>query len=178
MQALGLVAAAQQNGGPQQLKLAFERRHRLGLIGFFDQGQARLVVVAGQGLDGLPAAFFILRKQRQRGEYVVEFAAHQVVVDHILGVCRQGHLGAGHGVYGLAALDHQHLAAGGFDGVVGQRLNEGGRFLVGRSRRFGQSLHARLGVAGGHALDLLCRQGMRSPDAPIEDGHKKDTHQC
>ena len=178
MQALGLVAATQQDGGPQQLQLAFERRHGLCRVGFFDQGQARLVVVAGQSLDGLPAAFFVLRKQRQRGEYVVEFATHQVVVDHILGVCRQGHFGAGHGVYGLAALDHQHLRASGFDGVIGQRLNKGGCFFIRLSSRFGQGLHARLGVADGHALDLLCRQGMRSPDAPIEDGCKKDAHQC
>ena len=178
LQALGLVAAAQQNGGPQQLKLAFERRHRLGLIGFFDQGQARLVVVAGQSLDGLPAAFFIPRKQRQRGEYVVEFAAHHVVVDHVFGIGRQGHVSAGHGVTGLAVFDDQHLAARSLDGVVGQGLNEGGGFLVWVCRGFDQGLHTRLGVTDGHGLGLLCRQGMRSADAPIKDGHKKDTHQC
>ena len=176
MQALGLVAAAQHDGGPQQLKLAFERRHRLGSVGFFDQGQALLVVVTGQGLDGLPAAFFIFRKKRQRGEHVVEFATHQVVVDHILGVCRQRHIGAGHGVYGLAILDKQHLAASGFDGVVGQRLDEGGRFLVRHCSRLGQGLHARLGAAYGHGLGLLCRQGMHSPDAPKEDGYKQNSH--
>jgi hypothetical protein len=68
--------------------------------------------------------FSSLEKSFNAGQRVVDFAAHAVVVDHVLGVLGHGHRGARDRVAALAVAHHEHLVARHLDGVVRQRLDE------------------------------------------------------
>jgi hypothetical protein len=103
LQAFGLVAAAQQRGGAHQAQLGLEGLVGLGGQAFLDQRQAGFVGLALQRPDGIAAHLLVFGEEFERGQRVVDLAAHAVVVDHVLGAFGHGQLGARHRVAALSS---------------------------------------------------------------------------
>ena len=152
-----LVAAAQQNGRTHQLQLAFEPWHRFSREGLFNQWQAGFIAVSSQGLEGIPPHLLIFGKQLERRQRVIEFAAHDIGIDHVFRISRQGQLRTRDRIKGLVTLDYQHPVAAGLDGIVRQRLDERRCFFVGMGCGLVQGLHTGLDVANCHAFYLVRR---------------------
>ena len=112
LQALGLVAAAQQAGGAHQLELALINAVGLGRKGFFDERQARFVGgLCQQRLDMARCARTLssLLNSLSAASALSSSPRIEVVVDHVFGVVGHRHFGAGDRVEALVVLDDKHL---------------------------------------------------------------------
>ena len=154
-QALDLVAAAQQARGAHQFELRLDLRMGLGGQRPVDQRHARFVGFLEQGLGGSQAHCVILARKLKRGLRCFQRAAHQVVVDDVLGVVGQRQLNAAGWIEGLVVLDDEDRFLGELHRTVLHGLDEGRRLVVGIGNGLVEGGYPFFCVAGGNGLGLV-----------------------